>query len=131
MFSHPQIWTDPIGYYSVVADAGFAVMSGEFAQLRKAVGRAWLQTGVYFLQGDFLKLVASYREPTFALSRLLLKALDTFGYCQRPVFSLTLSISTSCITFKKNCENLNSWASKLRENNGKSLSAQVVCLQMP
>ncbi|XP_033627448.1 TLC domain-containing protein 2-like [Asterias rubens] len=28
LFSHPQIWTDPIGYYSVVADAGFAVMSG-------------------------------------------------------------------------------------------------------
>ena len=31
LINHPRVWTDPIGYYSTFADAGFAILAGEFS----------------------------------------------------------------------------------------------------
>ena len=58
-----------------------------------------------------------------------LKALDTFGNCQRPVFLLGVYQHMHKITNLWKFER--SWSSNLRENNGRKniLVAQVVCLR--
>ena len=63
-------------------------------------------------------------------TKLALMTLDTFGVCQRPVFSLSVSQHMHDITNMLKFE-LN-WSSKLQENNeGKTpLSLEVVCFQM-
>ncbi len=40
LVNHSRVWTDPIGYYTTFADAGFAILAGELAFIHLEVSRA-------------------------------------------------------------------------------------------
>ena len=86
-----------------------------------------LMTGCQMLKMFFLKMYVIL----LMTGCQVLKTLDTYGNCQRPLFSLGVSQHMHKITNLRKFE-LN-WLSKLRDNNGRKkahLSHKVVCFML-